>query len=81
MTQLLLWDSPAVALKRTRRRWVARCDDCGRKIWARDSLRRVHGRRLGGRCRRKRLREARRVTIRIHPTDPGHIPGQLDIEE
>lgn len=78
MSQLALWDPTATS---PRRRWVPRCEDCGRRIWSTAALRRRFGRLLGGRCHRKRARAARRLTIPIHITvrDPGHIPGQGEI--
>ncbi|NJP93932.1 hypothetical protein HCN51_31610 [Nonomuraea sp. FMUSA5-5] len=78
-TQLTVWDPPAPP---RRRRWVPRCEDCGRRIWAAGSLTRRFGRLLGGRCHRKRARAARRLTIPVHIVvrDPGHIPGQIEIE-
>jgi hypothetical protein len=76
--QLILWEPSTVAAP-PRRRWIPRCDDCGRRIWAREALTRRFGRLLGGRCHRRRVRAARRLTIRIRIADPGHIPGQLTI--
>lgn len=79
--QLVVWDPPAPP--RRRRRWVPRCQDCGRRIWSSAALRRRFGRLLGGGCYRKRVRAARQLTIpmTIVVRDPGHIPGQTEIEE
>ncbi|MGW6502941.1 hypothetical protein [Nonomuraea angiospora] len=67
---------------RRRGRWVPCCDDCGRRIWSKKSLRRrLGGLLLGGGCYRKRVRATRRLVIssRITVRPPGDIPGQLDI--
>lgn len=76
--QLAVWDPPAPP---RRRRWVPRCEDCGRRIWAPAALRRRYGLLLGGGCHRKRRQAARRLTIPMTITvrDPGHIPGQVEI--
>lgn len=78
-TQLPIWDPPATP---RRRRWVPRCADCGRRIWAAAALRRRYGLLLGGGCHRKRARAARRLTVSVHVVvrDPGHIPGQGEID-
>lgn len=75
---MTLFDTPPPP---TRRRWVPRCDDCGRRIWATQSLYRRFGLLLGGKCHRKRARAARRLVLRITVRPPGHIPGQLDLTE
>lgn len=44
---------------RRRRRWT-KCDDCGRRVWAYDSLRVCpDGKRRGDKCRRKAARKWR----------------------
>ncbi len=73
--QLPIWDLPAPP--RRRRRWVPRCEDCKRRIWAEKSLRRRLGKILGEGCYRKRRRLVVPVTIGVR--DPGHIPGQGEI--
>ncbi|WP_327587059.1 hypothetical protein OHA25_08610 [Nonomuraea sp. NBC_00507] len=78
--QLAIWELPAPP--RWRPRYVPRCEDCGRRIWSQAALRRRFGRLLGGRCHRKRARAARRliVPMTIVVRDPGHIPGQAEID-
>ena len=67
----------------TPRRWMPRCDDCKRRIWSADALRRRFGLLLGDKCHRKRVRAQRRrtsrFTFRIPVRRPGRIPGQLTI--
>lgn len=72
---------PAPDRPPTPRRWLPRCDDCGRRVWSTAALRRRFGRLLGDKCHRKRARAARRLVLRIRVTDPGHIPGQTTIPE
>lgn len=76
--QLAAWDPPAPP---RRRRWIPRCQDCGRRVWASSSLRRRWGRILGGGCYRKRAQAGRRLTIPVHVVvrDPGHVTGQIEI--
>lgn len=76
--QLAAWDPP---MPQRRRRWIPRCQDCGRRVWAPSSLSRRWGRILGGGCYRKRVRASRRLTIPVHIVvrAPGHIPGQTEI--
>lgn len=66
---------------RRRRKWIPRCQDCGRRIWAADALVRRYGRLLGGGCYRKRRAHEKRVVIRIAYSPPGDIPGQTDLLE
>ncbi|WP_250575452.1 hypothetical protein [Nonomuraea sediminis] len=75
--QLGIWDPPALPP----RRWLPRCADCGRRVWASTSLHQRFGRLLGGRCYRRRAREQRRlhVTMTIPVRPPGDIPGQTTI--
>lgn len=72
---------PGPASQPARRRWVARCDDCKRRIWSPNSVRRRFGRLLGGRCYRKHAAAARRLHISSHipVRPPGDIPGQVDL--
>ena len=69
-----------------KRRWVPRCEEngCGRRIWSDRALTRRFGLLLGDTCYRRRARAARRLSIRIAVSSPGHIPGQIaitDLEE
>lgn len=76
---MTLFDEPDPP--RPRRRWIPRCDDCGRRIWSVSALRRRFGLLLGDTCHRRRARAARRLVLRIRVTSPGHIPGQLDLTD
>lgn len=79
------WSAPKGRRRGNSRRWIPRCEDCQRRVWAASSLKRRFGKLLGGGCYRKRAqaaRAARRLTIpmTIVVRDPGHIPGQAEIE-
>jgi hypothetical protein len=63
---------------------VPRCDDCGRRVQAAESLRvGPDGKRRGDKCRRAYNRARRRLTIPVTITvrPPGDIPGQLAITD
>ncbi|MCK2214268.1 hypothetical protein MF672_010765 [Actinomadura sp. ATCC 31491] len=79
--QLPIWELPAPP--RRRHRWQPRCDDCGRRVRATESLRvGPDGKRRGDKCRRAYNRARRRLVVPmvIVVRDPGHIPGQGEIE-
>jgi hypothetical protein len=78
---LPLWPDLDPPPRPRRRKWQPRCEDCKRKIWAADSLKRRFGLLLGGGCYRKRRRAEKRVVIRITYSPPGDIPGQTDLLE
>lgn len=82
--QLALWTPRRRRGRRRGRRWVPRCDDCGRRVKAAESLRvGPDGRRRGDKCRRAYNRARRRLII--PQTIPVRwwrdIPGQLDLTD
>ncbi|MGP3917653.1 hypothetical protein [Nonomuraea sp. 10N515B] len=83
-TQLALWTPRRRGRRRRRGRWVPRCDDCGRRIRAAESLRvGPDGKRRGDKCRRAYNRARRRLCIptAIPVRTWRDIPGQLAIPD